>query len=213
MNLAQISEQLVSGDAAATSVLVNRALKENYSAEAIVRQGLIAGIESAEVMYRNREMLIPEIRMAARALNRGIRNIQAAIDTSYSRTLGSVILGTVEGEYEDIHKNLLAIMMRCLGLRVFDLGTGVSHALFLEKAVQEKAGVICINTTRTLNPVPVKNLVQGAITRGLRKKVKIILSGAPITEGFCRSIGADFYAPDVASAAEYAASCYQNRRN
>jgi methanogenic corrinoid protein MtbC1 len=145
--------------------------------------------------------------MTIRAMNQGIRHIQAAIENSLPKILGLVVLGTVEGEYEDTHKNLLSIMMRCLGLKVLDLGTGVPHALFLEKAAEEKAQIICVNSMHTLTPVQMKNLVQGAIARGIRKKVKIVLTGAPLTEGFCRSIGADYYAPDITSAAEYAASC------
>jgi 5-methyltetrahydrofolate--homocysteine methyltransferase len=209
MNLAQISEHLSRGDAVTTSVLVNRALSEHYSAEAIVRQGFIAGIASAESRYR--ETIAPEIRMAERALKRGIRHIQAAIDASPSPSRGIVILGTIEGEYDGLYKNLLQIMMRSLGLRVEDLGTSVPPKIFLEQAMRKKAGIICVSMMHSFDPSPLKSLVQAAFERGVRKSIKIILSGATVTEGLCRSIGADYYASGVESAAEYAASYYQKK--
>jgi 5-methyltetrahydrofolate--homocysteine methyltransferase len=212
MTLTKISEHLASGDAVATSELIERAFAENYTAEMIVRQGLIAGFQSAEKKLKKHEILIPEIRMAVRALNRGLKKVQTAVLASKNRTLGTVILGTVEGEHEDIQKNLLSVMMQCLELKVVDLGTGVHYSLFLESAVKEKAGVICINAVHGIDLSPMKELLQAALSRGLKKKLKIILLGETVTEAYCRSIGADFYAPDVVSAAEYAANHYRRNR-
>jgi methanogenic corrinoid protein MtbC1 len=204
VNLDDISYNLQSGKAKETSALITKAIAENYTIDTIVKQGLIAGIRAVEARYGRNEVLVPEIRMAQRAMEWGIRRIKQAIAAAGRTALGTVIIGTIEGDIEDRDKNIIAVMLESRGFRVIDLGTSISPAVFVETAEDEHARIIVCSASLVTTMVKMKTLVQEALTAGIRNRVKIILTGAPVTERYCRLIGADMYANDAVIVAELA---------
>jgi methanogenic corrinoid protein MtbC1 len=204
VNLEDISSNLQSGKARETSALITKAIAENYTIDTIVKQGLLAGIRAVEARYGRNEVLVPEIRMAQRAMEWGIRQIKRAIAAAGRAALGTVVIGTVEGDIEDRDKNIIAVMMESRGLRVIDLGTSVSPAVFVETAEAERANIIACSASLVTTMAQMKLVVQEALSAGIRGRVKIILTGAPVTERYCRLIGADIYAHDAVIAADLA---------
>jgi methanogenic corrinoid protein MtbC1 len=206
VNLRDISSSLQSGKAAETADLITRAFKENYSVESILKNGLIPGILEMKNKLEKQEILVPELVVAARAMNIGIKTLRPLIASTSVEPKGIVVIGTVKGDIYEIDKNLIAVTMEGIGLRVVDLGIGVTAERFVDAAIKEKAQVIvcCTNLTTTMSQL--KTVVQAAASAGIRNKVKLLVTGAPVTEKYCRVIGADLYAPDTISAAEMAAT-------
>jgi methanogenic corrinoid protein MtbC1 len=212
MNLRDISESLQSGKAKETSILITQAIRENYSVESILKQGLIPGIRTVRERFRKNEIFMPEMLVAARAMNIGIKTLRPCLADSGTEPKGTVVIGTVKGDMRDIEKNLTAIMMEGVGLKVVDLGVGVSHERFLEAAIREKAQIVFCLALHTSTMSQMKILVQAFTGAGIRNHVKIIIGGDPVTETYCHVIGADIYASDAVSAAEIAlANCNKRR--
>jgi methanogenic corrinoid protein MtbC1 len=207
VNLDEISYNLQSGKAKETSALITKAIAENYTIDTIVKQGLIAGIRAAEARYGRNEVLVPEIRLARRAMEWGIRQIKQSLVSNRQTIKGTVVTGTVKGDIEDQDKNISVVMMESRGLRVIDLGTSVSPSLFVETAEGEDARTIICSASLVTTMAQMKIIVQKAESMGLRSRVKIILTGAPVTERYCRLIGADRYAHDPVITADLAEAC------
>jgi methanogenic corrinoid protein MtbC1 len=156
--------------------------------------------------YKRKEILQPELLVARRAMNMGIKTLRPAIASSAGNPKGTVITGTVKGDSQDIEKNLMGVTMEGLGLRVIDLGTGVSPERLVEAAIAEKARIILCTASLPLVLGQLKLVVHAAVSSGIRDRVTIMVSGAPVTEKYCRAIGADFYVKDTEAAAETAGS-------
>ncbi|MDR3114573.1 MAG: cobalamin-dependent protein [Treponema sp.] len=214
VDLHAIALSIQAGKAKETSELITQAVNENYPLEDILKQGLIAGMETVEQRFRRREICIPEVLVVERALNMGIKTITPYLQASETAGKGTVVIGTVKGDIQDTEKNLISVMMRGLGLRVIDLGAAVTSERFIQAAEQEKAKIIACTAARTTTMPQMKTLVQAVNSAGIRDQVKIMVSGDPVTERYCEVIGADLYAPDVVSAAEIAeAHCTNNAGN
>ncbi|MDR1108869.1 MAG: cobalamin-dependent protein [Spirochaetaceae bacterium] len=208
INLSEISCSLQSGKAMETSALITKAFAENYSVESILKQGLIPGIKTMEERLVRNEILLPEMLIAARAMNMGLKALRLLIPTPLGDSGPAVIIGTAKGEVRDIEKNLIVVMLEGLGFRVLDLGNRVAPEKFVQTAITEEARfIIAISTLPTTMP-QLKLIVQTAAAANIREQVKIVVTGKPVTEKFCQAIGADIYAPDAASAAELVAARY-----
>jgi methanogenic corrinoid protein MtbC1 len=201
-NLSEISCSLQSGKAMETSALITKAFSENYSVESILKQGLIPGLKIVEERLVRNEILVPEMLIADRAMNLGLKALRLLIPTPAGKPGTTVIIGTVKGEPRDIEKNLISIMMEGLGFRVVDLGTGVAPEKFVQTAINEKAQFITALSSSTTTMPQLKLIVQTAVAANIRDRIKIVVTGKPVTEQFCQAIGADIYAPDAANAAE-----------
>jgi methanogenic corrinoid protein MtbC1 len=206
MILNEISHSLQSGKAKETSDLIAKAIEENYSVESILKQGLIPGMTAVKTRLKKNEIFIPDLLIAARAMNRGIETLRPTLASSITEPAGTAIIGTVKGDIHDIEKNIMSIMMEGKGLRVIDLGAGVSAQRFIETAILEKAQIIACSAMLPTTMGQLKSIVQAAAAAGIRDQIKIIITGAPVTEKFCHIIGADMYAPDSVIAAEMAAA-------
>ncbi|MHB9293758.1 putative Methionine synthase [Hollandina sp. SP2] len=214
VDLHNIALSIQAGKAKETQELITQAIKENYPFEDIFKHGLIAGKETVDQRFRRHEICIPEMLVVERALNIGIKTIASYLHARETPGKGTVVIGTVKGDIQDIEKNLISVMMRGLGLRVIDLGAAVASERFIQTAAREKAHIIACTAARTTTMPQMKTLVQAAHTAGIRNRVKIMVSGDPVTERYCEVIGADLYAPDVVSAAEIAeAHCTNNPGN
>ena len=211
VSMDELSTHLRYGRARETSALVNQAIAENYPAETIITQGFIAGMEALEKQCRRDEIQRPEINLALRALYRGIGQIRQVLEVTPKNPAGTVVIGTVEGDTEETQKNIIAILMEGRGLEVVDLGTCVSVNNFVKAAREKAAGAIVCSADLVTTMQGMKTLIQALGAAGLREKVKVILTGRPVTERYCRLIGADHYAPDASSAAEMASSSCKTR--
>jgi methanogenic corrinoid protein MtbC1 len=210
-NLNEIAENVQAGKAKDVSRLISRAINENCSIDRIVREGLIAGMAVVDRQFRKNEISIPDLLIAERAMNRGIQIIQSYLSAVAMIPKGTVVIGTLEGDILEREKNLTSIMMQGLGLKVVDLGVSVSTGQLIAAAIEEKAQIIACSAALTTYMPQMKSLVQAANSAKIRDMVKILISGGPVTVQFCRCIGADMYAPDVASAAEMAAAYFENQ--
>ncbi len=208
--LKEISEKLQQGNANAVKELVQQAIDTGISAEVILEEGLMAGIDVIGKKFKNNEIYVPEVLIAARAMNTGTELLKPLMSTDNVKAKGKVILGTVKGDLHDIGKNLVRIMMEGKGLEVIDLGIDVPSEKFISAAIEENAQIIACSALLTTTMNEMKIIVDAATEAGIRDKVKIMIGGAPITDHFCKSIGADIYQPDAASAAEAAAEVFLN---
>lgn len=202
--LTEISTFLQQGRANVVKELVAKALQEGCTAEEILNDGLLAGMGIIGVKFKNNEVYVPEVLIAARAMNAGMEVLKPVLISSDAASKGKVILGTVKGDLHDIGKNLVKIMLEGKGLEVIDLGTDVAPQAFVDAAIKENANVIACSALLTTTMIVMKDVVKEAEARGIKGKVKIMVGGAPVTQNYCETIGADYYTADAASAGEVA---------
>ena len=202
--LNEISEWLQKGRAPKVKAAVTKALEEGIPASEILENGLLAGMDIIGQKFKNNEVFVPEVLVAARAMNRGVEILRPYLVEDGVETKGTVILGTVKGDMHDIGKNLVRMMMEGKGLEVIDIGVDVPTESFLDAARAHNAKLICCSALLTTTMGEMKNVVDAVKASEMNGKVKIMIGGAPITQTFCEQIGADCYTPDAASAAEAA---------
>ena len=202
--LLEISENLQAGKAKIVKELVQQAIDEGIAASSILQDGLLAGMDIVGVKFKNNEVFVPEVLVAARAMNMGAQILKPLLAESGAKAKGKVALGTVKGDLHDIGKNLVKMMMEGKGLEVIDLGTDVPPEKFVEAAAEEHCDIIACSALLTTTMGVMEDVVKAANNAGLRDKVKIMIGGAPVTEAFCPQIGADKYTCDATSAAEAA---------
>ena len=202
--LNEISENLQIGKAKIVKELVQNALDEGVSAKDILEQGLIAGMDIVGQKFQNNEVFVPEVLVAARAMNQGTEIIKPLLKDSGVEPIGKAVIGTVKGDLHDIGKNLVRMMLEGKGIEVIDLGVDVSADQFYDAAVNEGAKIVCCSALLTTTMVEMRNVVDKFAAEGKRGDVVIMVGGAPVNESFKVSIGADIYASDAASAADAA---------
>ena len=204
MDLQEISLQLQAGKAKIVKTLVQQAIDEGIPAQKILEEGLLAGMNVVGVKFKNNEVFVPEVLVAARAMNQGANLLKPLLMESGVKTNGKVCIGTVQGDLHDIGKNLVKMMMEGKGLEVIDLGTDVAPETYVRTAIEENCRIICCSALLTTTMGVMADVVKAAEEAGIRDKVKIMIGGAPVTEAFCQQVGADAYTPDATSAAEKA---------
>ena len=202
--LQEISEMLQKGKANEVKELAQKGLDEGLSGKAILEEGLMPGMSIIGDKFKKNEVYVPEVLIAARAMNAGIEVLKPHMSEADVTNKGIVVLGTVKGDLHDIGKNLVKIMMEGKGLKVVDLGIDVAPEKFVGAATENNAQIIACSALLTTTMTEMENVVKAAEEAGIRSKVKIMVGGAPLTQSFCDSIGADRYAPDAASAADEA---------
>ena len=203
--LQEISEQLQRGKAKLVKELVQQAIDEGIPAKQILEEGLLSGMGVIGVKFKNNEVFVPEVLVAARAMNMGVQVLKPHLQESGVQAKGRVCIGTIKGDLHDIGKNLVKLMMEGKGLEVIDLGTDVAPETFIRTAVEQDCGVICCSALLTTTMSAIGDVVKAAEEAGIRDKVSIMIGGAPVTQAFCDQIGADVYTPDAATAADAAA--------
>jgi methanogenic corrinoid protein MtbC1 len=154
--------------------------------------------------FKNNEVYVPEVLVAARAMNMGMQVISPLLAEKGNEPLGKVCIGTVQGDLHDIGKNLVKMMLEGKGLEVIDLGVDVPAEKFVSAAIENNCQIICCSALLTTTMGVMKDVVDEAVKAGVRDKVKIMIGGAPITDEYCKQIGADAYTLDAASAADKA---------
>lgn len=207
--LNEISEMLQEGNAKEVEALVQQAIDEGLSAKDILEQGLLYGMGVIGGKFRNNEVYVPEVLVAARAMNMGAQILKPLLADSGMQATGKVVLGTVKGDLHDIGKNLVKMMMEGKGLEVIDIGMDVEPAKFIEVAQAEGCKVIACSALLTTTMGAMREVVEAAKAAGIRDQVKIMIGGAPVSQSFCDKISADIYTEDDASAADMAVACYK----
>ena len=204
MILNDISLQLQAGKAKIVKTLVQQAIDEGIPAQKILEEGLIDGMNVIGEKFKNNEVFVPEVLVAARAMNQGVNLLKPLLAADGVKANGKVCIGTVQGDLHDIGKNLVKMMMEGKGLEVIDLGTDVSAETFVKTAKEQGCQVICCSALLTTTMNVMAEVVKAAEAAGIRDQVKIMIGGAPVTEEFAAQIGADAYTTDAATASDVA---------
>ncbi|MBQ8507626.1 MAG: corrinoid protein [Clostridia bacterium] len=204
MILQDISMKLQAGKAKDVKLLVQQAIDEGIPAQEILEKGLLEGMSVIGEKFKNNEVFVPEVLVAARAMNMGTNLLKPLLAQAGVKASGKVCIGTVKGDLHDIGKNLVKMMLEGKGLEVIDLGTDVAPEAFIQTAQNENCRIICCSALLTTTMGVMADVVKAAETAGIRDSVKIMVGGAPVTDSFCQQIGADAYTSDAASAADVA---------
>lgn len=200
----QISESLQKGKVKDVKEYVTQAINDGLPVKDILEKGLLDGMGIIGEKFKNNEVYVPEVLIAARAMNSGAEILKPLLAEGGVEAKGRVAIGTIKGDLHDIGKNLVKMMMEGKGLEVIDCGVDVSPEKFLETYKTENVDVIACSALLTTTMNGIKDVVELFKSEGLRDKVTIMCGGAPVTEAFCKSIGADIYTADAASAADAA---------
>ena len=200
----EISENLQKGKAKIVKELVQKAIDDGLPAVQILNESLIAGMNVVGEKFKNNEVYVPEVLVAARAMNQGMMLLKPFLVEDGVQSKGKVCIGTVQGDLHDIGKNLVKMMMEGKGLEVIDLGTDVTPEAFVQAAIENECSIICCSALLTTTMSVMADVVKAVESAGIRDKVKIMIGGAPVTEQYCNEIGADCYTSDAASAADAA---------
>jgi len=198
--------EISKGDRDKVKKLIQEALAAGESAEVILDQGIIPAMGSVGQRFKDGEIYIPEVLLAARAMHAGMELLKPILTRSKGGMKGKVLMGTVKGDLHDIGKNLVGMMLEGGGYEVVDLGTDVSASKFLEAIEKHKPQVVGMSALLTTTMLEMKNTIQAIEKAGLRKRVKTIVGGAPVTEGFAKTIGADGFALNAREAVDVVTS-------
>jgi len=182
--------------------LVQGALDAGESAERVLKEGLIQAMDRLGVRFKNGEIYIPEVLLAAQTMHAGMAILKPILSKSTGTIPGKVLIGTVKGDLHDIGKNLVVMMIEAGGFDVIDLGIDVPASRFVEAVNEHRPQVVGMSALLTTTMGEMEKTIQTLEAAGQKDQVKIIVGGAPVTERFAMEIGADGYAPDAAVAVD-----------
>lgn len=200
----EISEYLQKGRAKNVKALVQQALDEGIDAKTILDDGLLSGMMIVGEKFKKNEVFVPEVLVAARAMNTGVSILEPMLIEMGNEPVGKAVVGTVKGDLHDIGKNLVVMMLKGAGFEIYDMGVDVEPSAFIEKAEEVNADIIGMSALLTTTMPNMRGLVELLEEKGLREKYIVMVGGAPVNDSFAQEIGADFYTPDAATAAEVA---------
>ena len=206
-DLQQMHKDLYEGNADAVKAGVQKALAEGMSAQDILNNGLLAGMDRVGCDFKAGDLYIPEVLMCANAMHAGLGVLRPLLAESRGggqSLLGKIVIGTVHGDMHDIGKNLVSMMLEGAGFEVIDLGIDVAPDKFIEAVRAQQPKIVGMAAMLTTTMPVMKTVIEALKEAGLRDKVKVIIGGAPVTSAFAKQIGADAYAPDAATAIDVA---------
>ncbi len=204
IDLREISQAVIEGNAPRTKELTQKAIQAGMVPGKILHDGLVPGMNVVGDKFRNNEYYVPEVLIAARAMNTALDILKPLLAQNEDNYKGKVVIGTVKGDLHDIGKNIAAMMLEGAGFQVIDLGVDVSPEKVVEAVRQNKPNILGMSALLTTTMAYMKETITALKNEALRENIKIIIGGAPITEDFARIIGADGYAPDAATGVEVA---------
>jgi corrinoid protein of di/trimethylamine methyltransferase len=201
----EIAAAVEAGKAKIVGTLVQEAIDEGCDPAAILNEGMIGAMAVVGEKFKNNEIFVPEMLIAARAMKKGVTELKPYLVSADVQSAGTVLIGTVAGDLHDIGKNLVGMMIEGAGFEVIDLGVDVSADKFIQ-AVKDhpEAKILGLSALLTTTMPAMKDAIAALTEAGVRGNVKIMVGGAPVTEEFAKEIGADGYSEDAASAAELA---------
>jgi 5-methyltetrahydrofolate--homocysteine methyltransferase len=183
---------------------VTTGLEEGISPVEIINQGLIMGMNTIAERFKNNEIFVPEVMLAARSMHAGLDILKPLLAATDHEPLGRIVIGTVKGDQHDIGKNLVAMMLEGAGFEVHDLGSNVPADKFIEAIRQFQPEILAMSALLTTTMPEMAAIIQRLEQEELRKEIKVIIGGAPVSSAYAEKIGADGYAPDAGKAVEVA---------
>ncbi|MBR4702937.1 MAG: corrinoid protein [Oscillospiraceae bacterium] len=203
--LEEVAAAVEKGKVKIVAGLTQEALDEGFSAAEILNTGMIGAMAVVGEKFKNNEIFVPEMLIAARAMKKGVEVLTPLLKAAGTESKGKLILGTVAGDLHDIGKNLVGMMIEGAGFEVLDLGVDVPAEKFIE-AMKENPDckIVALSALLTTTMPAIKSTIDAIVASGLRDTVKIMIGGAPVTQAFADEVGADGYSEDAASAAELA---------
>jgi 5-methyltetrahydrofolate--homocysteine methyltransferase len=200
VDLQGLADALIQGKAADTARLTRGALDAGLSPAVVLREGLIAGMKVIGIRFRNNEIFVPEVLIAARAMKEGMKILEPILTACGIEPIGTVIMGTVKGDLHDIGKNLVGMMLKGAGFNVVDLGVNVSYEKFLQAIDQHRATLMGMSALLTTTMPYMATVIQKMKETGTYDRCKAMVGGAPVTQAFADEIGAHGWAKDAAAA-------------
>lgn len=213
MNLQEIAEYLIVGHAEGVESLTRQALEAGFSAEAILHQGLLAGMDVVGIRFKRCEMFLPEVLTCARAMKAGMKHLEPLLRGSETSAMGKCVIGTVKGDIHDIGKNLVSLLLQGSGFEVVDLGSGASTDQFVEAIQTHRPQIVAMSALLTTTMMQMEINVAAFRAAGLLKHIKVLIGGAPVTAQFARDIGADAYGRDATEGASRARELMQSLKD
>ena len=200
--LKDIAKNVIAGEDAEVAEQVAQAIQSGVPTIEILDDGLIAGMNVVGARFKKHDMFLPEVLLSARAMTAGVAVLKPLLIAEEVPSRGKVVLGSVQGDLHNIGKNLVGIMLEGAGFEILDLGIDVPPDKFIDAAIAEDASVIGLSSLLTTTMGLMKVVVDLVQEKGLSGQVQVIVGGAPVSEEFAQSIGADGYAYDAANAVE-----------
>jgi len=205
-DFAKLYDAVVEGDAPATLALTKQALAEGMSPEELVAKYMIPAMDEVGKRFEAEDYFVPELLLSGRAMKGALEVLRPLLAASGAKPAGKVVIGTVKGDLHDIGKNLVAAMLEGAGFEVTDLGTDVSPEKFVEAVNSKNANIVCLSALLTVTMPAMKTTLEALRSAGVRDKVKVMIGGAPVTDQYCREIGADSYSENASAAVASARS-------
>ncbi len=200
--MTDIPSDILKGDYKHIEPLVNQALIQGVPAREILNKGLLAGMDVVGKKFAGGEFFLPEVLLSARAMKAGMGVLRPHLKGEPGDGAGKVVMGTMAGDLHDIGKNLVKVMLEGAGFEVIDLGIDVRPERFVQAVQGDEARVVGMSALLTTTMLGMKDVISALVDAGLAGRVKTIIGGAPVTQGYADEIGADGYAPDAVSAVE-----------
>ena len=210
--LNEISEKLQRGKAKDVAALVEQALAEGIAPESILNDGLVVGMNVIGDKFRENQVFVPEVLVAARAMNAGLKILKPALAGAGVEPLGTAVICTVKGDMHDIGKNLVKMMIEGQGIACIDLGVDVDPEIIVETVKNNDVQLVCLSALLTTTMHGQKDVIDALCAANLRDKVRVMVGGAPVTQAYAVEIGADCYTLDAASAAKEAVRLIREMR-
>jgi len=198
----ELADAILRGDNVKSKEITLDLVGKKIPAGDILSEGLIAGMSVVGVKFKANEMYIPEVLIAARAMHAAMDILKPLLAETGAPTKGIAIIGTVQGDLHDIGKNLVSMMLEGAGFSVIDIGVDISADKFVEAAIENKAQIVGLSALLTTTMPSMKEIIDALRKDPVTKNVKVIIGGAPVTQEYADSIGADGYAADASSAVD-----------
>ncbi len=203
-DLKALADAVIKGDQSAAVEITKAALEEGTHAKSVLNDGLIAGMDVIGGRFKKNEVYIPEVLIAARAMKMAMEFLEPELVKAGVKPIGKCLIGTVQGDLHDIGKNLVAMMLKGAGFEVIDLGVDVNPDKFVEEVKAQGVQVVGMSALLTTTMPGMEKAIKAIKDAGV--SAKIMIGGAPVTQGYADKIGADGYAADAASAVDIAKS-------
>ncbi len=203
-DLKALADAVIKGDQSTAVEITKSALEEGTAAKNVLEEGLIAGMDVVGARFKNNEIYIPEVLIAARAMKMAMEFLEPELIKAGVKPIGKFLVATVQGDLHDIGKNLVAMMLKGAGFEVIDLGVDVSPEKFVEQVKAKGVNLVGMSALLTTTMPGMEKTIKALKEAGV--SAKIMIGGAPVTQGYADKIGADGYAADAASAVDMAKS-------
>lgn len=204
MELHELLLAVQDGDDKKVKELVSQALEAKVNPEKILNEGMIEAMSDIGEKFKNNEIYVPEMLMAARAMAAGMQILEPVLVETGVKPIGKCVIGTVKGDLHDIGKNLVKMMLKGVGIEVVDLGADVPSSEFLKKAEEIGADLVCLSALLTTTMPAMGDVIRVFEQAGVKDKYTFMIGGAPVTSSYAKQINADYYTPDAGTAADVA---------